>query len=50
MMPKRKHGISLAMHDIWLTSLVINELLEMSNKDTHTPREMEKNKKQRKMK
>lgn len=38
----RKHGISFAMHGEWLTSLVINDLLEISNKDTDIAREMTK--------
>ena len=40
----RKHGISFAMHGEWLTSLVINDLLETSNKDTDIPWEMKKKK------
>jgi len=35
----RKHGISFGK---WLTSLVINDLLETSNKNTNTLREMKK--------
>ena len=40
----RIRGISFAMHDKWLTSLVINEYLETSNTDI--PREMKKKKKE----
>lgn len=36
------HGISLAMHDKWLTSSVIIELLETNNTDNDIPRETEK--------
>lgn len=45
MMSKRKYGILFVMYDIWLIFLVINEFLEMSNKDIYILREMEKNKK-----
>ena len=37
-----KHGISFALNDKWLTSLVINEFVETSNKDIDIPREMKK--------
>ena len=40
-----KYGISFASHDEWLTSLVINEFLQTSDKDIDIPREMEKKKK-----
>ena len=44
-----KYGVSFALHDKWLASLVINEFLETSNTDTDVPREMkQKNKKRRK--
>ena len=42
-----KYGISFALHDKWLTSLVINEFLETSNKDIDIPREMKKKKKKK---
>ena len=47
-----KYGISFALHDKWLTPLVINEFLESSNKDINILREMKKNKpkKQKEMK
>ena len=38
----RKHGISLAMYGKWLTSVVINGLLETRNKDANIPKEMKK--------
>lgn len=41
----RKHGITFALYGKWLTSLVINDLLETRNKDTNIPREMKKKKK-----
>ena len=44
-----KYGISFALHDKWLTSLIINEFLETSNKDIDISREWKKNK-QKKMK
>ena len=37
-----KHGISCALHDKWLPSLVINGFLETSNNDTDVPIEMKK--------
>lgn len=40
----RKHGISFAIYGKWLTSLVTNDLLETSNKDTNILREIEKKK------
>ena len=43
-----KYGISFALHDKWLTSLVISEFLETSNKDIDIPSEMKKKKKKMK--
>ena len=43
-----KYGISFALYDIWLTSLVINECLETSNEDVDIPRGMGKKKNRRK--
>lgn len=40
-----KHGISFVLHDKWLTSLIINEFLETSNRDIDIPREMKKKEK-----
>ena len=47
-----KYGVSFALHDKWLTPLVINEFLETSNKDIDILREMKKKKtpKQKEMK
>ena len=42
--------ISFALHDRWLTSLVINEFLETSNKDINKPREIKTKTNQKKMK
>ena len=41
-----KYGVSFALHDKWLTPLVINEFLETSNKDIDILREMKKKKPQ----
>ena len=39
-----KYGISLASHDKWLTSLIINAFLETSNKKTDILRQIKKKK------
>ena len=39
-----KYGISFALHDKWLASLLIIEFLEISNKDIDIPREMKEKK------
>ena len=42
-----KYGVSFALYDKWLASLVINEFLETSNKDTDIPREMKQTNKKK---